>query len=341
MSSDTIRKAYYPFIREAIRVGAWVYPNGRQVLRIEQINTETEEILQFDQLDCIHTAVQDISIEDYNDGDLSKDLYEDLLRARADGEVRIINLEPEEKFKAFKSWVAGIAEAGVEAFELQTEIEMANEFAYPITNILLNFLMKVDNKFMQMYLLKTEQDSMFHGVRHEAFLIAKLLPVCNMLLMDLVQYQHLRDEGKQVLAMIIDMDPPEDLFIKNLNYCFLLAYQWEYYAKLIAIHQDIPLKMSLLLISYGSQREFVQFSIYSLNEQQNPFFIGLNQFKRNMNLDDPQQLQVLMTQFNAATTALLEIKGHLTDSEYESLKTMLVRWKKETFPSHSSKIEYK
>ena len=43
-----IRKAYYPFIRDDIRLGAWVYPNGRQVLRMEQIDPETEEILRSD-----------------------------------------------------------------------------------------------------------------------------------------------------------------------------------------------------------------------------------------------------------------------------------------------------
>ena len=63
-----------------------------------------------------------------------------------------IHLIPEEKFKAFKSWVAGISEAGIDTFKIQAEIEKMSKFVSPISLRLLKFVNKHSRDFMYFYM---------------------------------------------------------------------------------------------------------------------------------------------------------------------------------------------
>jgi hypothetical protein len=324
-------KAYYPFLREDVRLGAWVFSNGRQVLRMEQLDIESQKIIRFDELDCIHTAVQDIPVEEFNDENIDQEFVDNMLQTRSSEEIRVIHLAPEEKFKAFNSWVAGIAEAGMEAFELQTEIEIANRFAYPITDKLLRFMIHVDPKFIPTYLVKTEQAAFFNGIRHDAYMISKLLPVCNMLFMDMIQHQGLTEMGKKVLAMLIEIRPPEELFVKNLNYGFLLMHQWKYYSNLLQHHPDMPTQLMLLLISYGAHREYMDFSIFSDDDRHNPILIVLNQFLSNIDIQHQIQRNLLLQHVEGCEKALNQVQKHLTEEEYTKLITKVSIWKAAVF----------
>ncbi len=154
-----------------------------------------------------------------------------------------------------------------------------------------------------------------------------------MLFMDLIQHQGLTEMGKQVLTMVIALSPPDDLFMKNINYTFLLMHQWEYLASLTERHPELPVNMMLLIISYGSHREYPEFSIYSLPENHNPIFIVLNQFRNNLNLTDPPQREILERQTLAAEFALDRVKEDLNESEYSVLRNKLGLWKRKYLAS--------
>ncbi len=106
-----IRKAYYPFIRDDIRLGAWVYPNGRQVLRMEQIDPETEKILRSDRLDCIHTAVQDISVDELLENEADPEFYNEMFTSLEAVKVSALSIwNPRRNLKLFARGWREIAE---------------------------------------------------------------------------------------------------------------------------------------------------------------------------------------------------------------------------------------
>jgi hypothetical protein len=317
---------YYPFLRDDIRLGAIVYPNGKQKLLMEHFDPETGKILLHDEIDCIHTAVQDISVEDFNDAKKDKEFYEKIMEIRSSEQVKIIHLANEEKFKAMKSWVAGIAEAGMEAFRIQTEIEIANQFAYPITDKLLYFLIRVDPKFIPSYLRKMEQEGMFEGVKHEGFVISKLLPIMHMLFMDLVSHQGMSEIGRKVLAMVLDTEPPDKLFTYNIQFGLLLVYQWKYYQEILKSHPALINAVSDLIISYGFQRAYIEFSIFSENDISNPITIFLNEFLLYIDTTVSEQNSLIRKQALAFHTTLKKIQSKITPLEYNMLKSKIDLW---------------
>ncbi len=174
---------------------------------MQKIDPGTGRVLLEDALDCIHAAVCDIPINKFNEVSNGEDFEVKILQIRSSEQLKEIHLEPEEKFVAFRSWVAGIAEAGISAFEIQGEIDTAAHLQYPVTNRLLRFLARVDSGFIPMYLDYVDRTASHEGVRHRAYLVASLLPV----LEGLVQEPKIPD-GAQVLQMIFALEPPFELF---------------------------------------------------------------------------------------------------------------------------------
>ena len=170
----------FPFIREDVFLCPFVdTKTGKQWIKIQKVNLETSEIEFEDSIDCIHTAITDISVEEYDeyidDDYFQEDLIKKTLEIRSSEDLEEINLNPEEKFFALKSWAAGIAEAGYESFKFQMEIDTALDLAYPMTNLLLRFMIRVDLEFLEVFLSKIDRECRYNGERHNPSYIANLL----------------------------------------------------------------------------------------------------------------------------------------------------------------------
>ena len=135
--------------------------------------------IQLDSIDCIHTAITTLSTEDFDSNKQSEleaqDLFKETLNIRSsEGISREINLIDSEKFIAFKSWVAGIAESGIEAIRIQKEIEAYAHLSYPIANRLFKALVKVKPEFVYEYIQMIFDECVFEGKTHLTSLLANL-----------------------------------------------------------------------------------------------------------------------------------------------------------------------
>lgn len=135
--------------------------------------------------------------------------------------MKEINLTPEEKFKALKSWAAGIAEAGLNAFLIQDEIDKNLDLLYPISQFLMRFMMKADNDFIPQNLTKIERDCMFEGIRHESSFLANTIPIMEIILKNFLKYLEIKTEDKRIMKTLTSMDISNKLFKSNKNFLFL------------------------------------------------------------------------------------------------------------------------
>ncbi len=172
----------FRFIRDDVFLCPWVdSKTGKQKLIMQKINLGTKEVEFEDSLRCIHTALTNISPEDFvdyrNDAHVKEYLYNKTLEIRSSEKLKEINLTPKEKYIAFRSWVTGITDSGSEAFRIQTEIENMGNLVYPISNFLLRFMFKVDSEFMEEYILKIERECVYEGMKYESFILMSLIPI--------------------------------------------------------------------------------------------------------------------------------------------------------------------
>ena len=195
---------------------------GKQKLIMQKINLKTNEIEFEDSIDCIHPAITDISVDQFNNnqknGERKKNLLKKTLFIRSTENLREINLAPEEKFKALKSWTAGIAELGIDALTVQTEIGNSADLEYPMIHKLLQFLTKVEADFIYQYLSKIEKECKFEGINHNSSIIANLLPIL-MRVVDIngIKFgrKELNQENRRIIFAILSIDPPYELFEQN------------------------------------------------------------------------------------------------------------------------------
>ena len=211
----------FPFIQENVFLVAHVnIKTGKQKLIMQKENPITGEIEFSDYIECIHTAVADISFDDYEE--LQDDSFnyfqqeefqEKMLKIRSSEDVVEINLAPEEKFKALKSWIAGIAEFGRECFKIVADIELAGQLIYPIAGKLLQFMIKIDSDFVFEYLDKIDRECIFEGIRHEPSLVANLIPIFEML------YEDFNEPGipnrREIMQRIFDFNFSLKLISEN------------------------------------------------------------------------------------------------------------------------------
>ena len=116
----------FKFIKDNIFLCPFVDTDtGKQQFILQKINSKTKEVEFEDSIDCIHTE---------------------------------INSSLKEKFFVLKSRTARIAEAGYESFKFQTEIDNVLDLAYPMTNLLLKFMLRVDPVFLETFLTKLDND---------------------------------------------------------------------------------------------------------------------------------------------------------------------------------------
>ncbi len=230
----------FRFIRDDIFLCPWVdSETGKQKLVMQKINLETNEVELEDSIDCIHAAVTDISIDKFNeiktDDDAHNELLEETLFIRSSHNLREINLTPVEKYKALKSWVAGIAEAGKEGLLIQSRIDSVINIWVQISSRLLSFMAKIDPDYIYEILRKIEKECKFEGIYHKSSIIANLLPILWSISkpegMEF-EYIELKPEERKIMSAILKIEPPNELFEKNPKFLYLLKDFPDYFNNL-------------------------------------------------------------------------------------------------------------
>jgi hypothetical protein len=204
----TILTEKFRFIRDDVFLCPRVdTETGRQQLFLQKINLNTEEIEFEDRIDCIHTAITNISPEEFenykNNANAQESMNIKILEIRSSESLAEINLTPEEKFQALKSWAAGIAESGRDAFRIQNEIEKYGNLAIPISNFLIRFMVKVDSEFIEEYILKIERECVYEGVKYDPFIFMSLMPIFELLWTNYQDQDKFRESDIQTLKKII------------------------------------------------------------------------------------------------------------------------------------------
>ncbi|MHA1339256.1 MAG: hypothetical protein ACTSRZ_07835 [Promethearchaeota archaeon] len=101
-----------------------------------------------------------------------EDFEEEILEIRSSEKMKKINLSIEERFKAFKSWIAGIAEAGKDAIKLQYQIDKVANLQYPISLLLLKSLCYFDLEFFYNFIEYIRRNCIKEGIMHKACITA-------------------------------------------------------------------------------------------------------------------------------------------------------------------------
>jgi hypothetical protein len=195
----------YKFYKK-FKLCAIVKKSGKQILKIFFINKEGKEIST--QLNCIHTAVTKIPIEKFKEK-INETLKRETLNLRTTENLRKIDLCLEEKFIAFRSWVAGIAEFGLESFKIEMDIEKYSQLLYPIALKLMKFIAMHDQDFLYDYIFTIQREAMHNGVRSDSYLISNLLPICHLL------WKFNKKTRKSFINIIMEINPPKSLFTKD------------------------------------------------------------------------------------------------------------------------------
>jgi Leucine-rich repeat (LRR) protein len=273
--------AVFPFIKEDVKLVASVdKQSGKQQLIIQKIDRATGKIELQDSLDCIHTALFNIDADEYdksqNDGAERQNIYSLSLEKRNTNDFLIdatqfnrkIDLEPSERFLAFKSWVQGIAEAGLGAFELQTNIELEGSLLYPISKFLLRFFTKIDQEFIPSYIQKVQKDCVFENQQHDPCYISNLMPILSVIV-DLfgdIQIPFKDKLSMQILEYIQEIQeihPPKKLFESDPRFGIFLLQSGDMNALLricIELKKILPRQENLhnFKIESGISNSFVE-----------------------------------------------------------------------------------
>ena len=204
---------------------------GKQELVMQKINLVTNEVELEDSINCIHTAITDISTEEFedyeNDTDAQENINKKTLEIRSSEDLEEINLTPEEKFKALKSWCAGIVEAGSNAFLIQDDIDKNLDLLYPISHFLMRFMIEADHEFLPEFIAKIERECMFEGVRHESSFIANTIPILEMVWKNYSRYKMIKSEDIKIIKTLAELDNSGKLFKTNPNFLMLLKLSKE------------------------------------------------------------------------------------------------------------------
>lgn len=234
--------AKYNYIYNDIFLIAKIDPNsGKQWLVMQKVNLRTGDILLEDRIQCIHTAVTTISPKEFDEKINKEEFKEDLLKIRSTENLTKIDLDLDEKFFAFKSWVAGIAEAGAFSITIQSDIERFTHLLHPIANRLFNFLLRAKADFIKQFLIQMERECRLDGEYHKPSIhanILKLLPIMILeekeawnIWRDRVETNYSWSERWQVylinqfdemMDLIYDLQPSSQIFLEEDKFHFIL-----------------------------------------------------------------------------------------------------------------------
>ncbi|OLS14252.1 MAG: leucine-rich protein [Promethearchaeota archaeon CR_4] len=199
-----ILEAQFPFLENDIKLVIKIQlRSGKQQFLMQKLNSKTKEVELEEVVDCIHLVVSDSHrtlIKNHSLGQENPNI-------RSSESLYEVQVEIEEKFLAFKSWVTGLTEAGVKAFQLQSSIDSMANVEYPLTGRLLRFAARANPKFLPRYIEYIKEESLYEGKPHEAFLIANLEPILGIL----VEKQESIPKLKQLLKNINELNLPASL----------------------------------------------------------------------------------------------------------------------------------
>jgi hypothetical protein len=243
VNGSNIFSVKYPFIYDDVFLIAEVdKSSGNQWLVMQKVEPRTLRVLLEDRIQCIHTAITTIDPEEYEAKVNTENFEESMLKIRSSEGLREIQLDPEEKFFAFRSWVAGIAEAGVNAITIQSNIEQFGQLFYPIANRIFNFLLKAKAAFIQDFLVRMEKDFFYEGEYYQPSINANLIKLLDIIVLeenvawnrwrDVVEINYEWDEEHEVylvknfndiMEVIIELKPSAKIFLEEDRYNFILT----------------------------------------------------------------------------------------------------------------------
>ncbi|MHA1821818.1 MAG: hypothetical protein ACTSU2_06075 [Promethearchaeota archaeon] len=253
---------------------------------MEVFNPQTGEVIMNDSIECIHTAVYDVNLDALNE---SEELMRSVLEVRSTENLKSINLSVDEKIKAFNSWVAGIAEAGVNAFYIQSEFEKYARLTFPISNRLIRFIARNDVNVMLKYISEIERKCVFEGAAHKPCLIANLENIMRSLDLDEI---FLHPNNYMILKAIIRMDPPppKELFddrVLGMALSYPIAAELPYFKELFfdeseEIRKNVAANPSAYI--FKEYRKFLSFKTEPNakvrgNAAYNPNAVSLEEYK--------------------------------------------------------------
>jgi len=192
-------------------------------------------------IDCIHTALQTISLEDWKGitdiNDFVKDAHNK--KQEVSNERARVDLCWEDDWFSLCSWAQGIAEAGVDALYLEGELE---ENLHSNSTSLVKTLREIYLKFMSMeqiikHIQKVAKQCRFEGCYHLPSLISNLEPIvefvggCNMVsLSQIINFtERFTDQEREafhqtleeIFSFVIDIEnrtkDPKDLIVELMN----------------------------------------------------------------------------------------------------------------------------
>ncbi len=199
-----ILEAQFPFLeRDILLIIRINLRSGKQQFLMQKISPRTKKVEMEEAIDCIHLVVTPSS----RIATLGSNAVEEHLNIRSSEFLQEIQVDIEERFQAFKSWVTGITESGVGAFRLQSSIDAVANVEYPLTGRLLRFAARANAKFIPEYIEYIKRESLYEGNPHESFLIASLDPIFAVLL----EKQKAIPKYKKILKMINGLNLPPNL----------------------------------------------------------------------------------------------------------------------------------
>jgi Leucine-rich repeat (LRR) protein len=222
----------FKFFSDNIFLSAWFdTETGKQKLVMEKVNPITKEVELEDEIDCIHTVVMEIPYEGFREVIEDEEFEPKILNLISTEQLWEIDLDNSEKFKALKSWVAGIAESGVDAFKIQTQIDTAAKQMYPLAQRLLRFMAMAEPYFIPEFLYKVSKDCMYEGISHKSCIIANFTPILDMLVLQPQNgipgpdWEYIKEDNlyylkhfRQILSVMFDLDLPLKLFTQNYKF---------------------------------------------------------------------------------------------------------------------------
>jgi len=234
--------AKYNYVYDDVFLIAEINPNsGQQWLIMRKVDPRTLRVLIEDRIQCIHTGITTITPEDFEDKVADEDFEEDMLNIRSSERAHEIHLEINEKFFAFKSWVQGIAEAGVNSITIQSDIEQYSHLMNPIANRLFNFLLRAKTDFIMAFLFQMERDCRLDGEYHKPSINANLMKLLDIMILEEREAWNIwRDQVKtnytwydewnlylinpfdDLIQAAFDLDPSAQIFLEKDKFHFVL-----------------------------------------------------------------------------------------------------------------------
>jgi hypothetical protein len=235
--------AKYPFIFDDVFLIAEVEKtSGKQWLVMQKVDPRTNMVLMEDRIQCIHTAITTIPADEFHEAVADETFTDGILYMRSSERAREIKLDIADKIFAFKSWVEGIAEAGLNAITIQEDIERFASLMTPIGKPIFNFLLRAKLEFIEEFLQQIARNSRYNGEYHKPSINANLMRLLKVIVLEEKEaWNQWRDQVRvaydwderwnlyviknfdKVMKQIFELQPSANIFLEEKKYNFMLT----------------------------------------------------------------------------------------------------------------------